>query len=116
MAPRRSSSRPRPPRWPSAAAGATLSSVSSHIQVREPDEFERARIEGSTLIPLGELGDRVGELADWKDRPIVVHCKSGGRSADACRLLRERGFTDVANLSGGIEAWSLTVDPSVPRY
>ncbi len=86
------------------------------LDVREPDEFERARIEGSTLIPLGELGDRVGELADWKDRPIVVHCKSGGRSADACRLLQERGFTDVANLSGGIEAWSLTVDPEVPRY
>ena len=86
------------------------------LDVRERDEYDRARIEGTTLIPLGELEDRVDELADWKDKPIVVHCKSGGRSADACRLLRDRGFSDVSNLSGGIEAWSLTVDPEVPRY
>ncbi len=86
------------------------------LDVREPEEYERARIEGTTLIPLGELGNRLDELADWKDRPIVVHCRSGGRSSDACRLLLERGFSDVSNLSGGIEAWSLTVDPQVPRY
>ncbi len=86
------------------------------LDVRERDEFERARIADTTLIPLGELGDRLSELAEWKDKPIVVHCKSGGRSADACRILLGAGFTDVANLSGGIEAWSLTVDPDVPRY
>lgn len=86
------------------------------LDVREPDEFERARIEGSTLIPLGELEGRLTELADWKDRPIVVHCKTGGRSAVACRLLSDAGFAEVRNLGGGIDAWSLTVDPDVPRY
>ena len=84
--------------------------------MREPAEYERARIEGSLLIPLGQLESRLGELADWKERPIVVSCHVGGRSARACRLLLERGFRDVTNLDGGIEAWSLTVDPSVPRY
>jgi rhodanese-related sulfurtransferase len=86
------------------------------LDVREPDEFERARIEGARLIPLGELGARVSELADWKERPIVVHCHSGKRSERACRVLLEQGFTRVENLDGGIEAWSVTVDPAVARY
>ena len=86
------------------------------LDVREPEEFERSKIEGTTLVPLGELPDRVNELAVWKDKPIVVHCKSGGRSAEACQILVAAGFSNVVNLSGGIEAWSLTVDPAVPRY
>lgn len=86
------------------------------LDVREPAEHEKARIEGARLLPLAELPARLGELEAWRARPIVVHCKTGGRSARAVRLLRERGFRDVANLSGGIEAWSLTVDPTVPRY
>jgi adenylyltransferase/sulfurtransferase len=86
------------------------------LDVREPDEFERARIEGSRLLPLGEVADRVEELADWKDRSIVIHCHHGARSERACRLLLERGFARVENLDGGIEAWSVTVDASVPRY
>jgi adenylyltransferase/sulfurtransferase len=86
------------------------------LDVREPAEIEKAAIEGSLRIPLAELEGRLGELEAWRERPVVVHCKSGGRSARAARLLVERGFRDVANLSGGIEAWSLTVDPSVPRY
>jgi molybdopterin/thiamine biosynthesis adenylyltransferase/rhodanese-related sulfurtransferase len=86
------------------------------LDVREPEEFARASIAGARLVPLSELERRLPELADWKERPIVVHCHSGVRSARAARLLRERGFTDVSNLTGGIEAWSLTVDPDVPRY
>jgi len=86
------------------------------LDVREPDEFARASIPGSRLVPLAELERRLLELADWKERPIVVHCHVGGRSARAARLLRESGFTAVSNLTGGIEAWSLTVDPTVPRY
>ena len=84
--------------------------------MREPDEFERARIAGARLIPLGELEERMADLAEWKERPIVVHCRTGARSARACRLLHERGFERVENLDGGIEAWSLTVDPAIPRY
>jgi len=86
------------------------------LDVREPEEHARAQIPGARLIPLGELPERLGELSDWKRRPIVVHCHKGGRSAQACRLLSDAGFTRVTNLSGGIEAWSLTVDPDVPRY
>jgi adenylyltransferase/sulfurtransferase len=86
------------------------------LDVREPKEHAVARIPGSLLIPLGQLEARLAELADWKDRRIVVHCHHGGRSAAACRLLAERGFSGVENLKGGIDAWSVTVDPSVPRY
>ncbi|HEX2486620.1 MAG TPA: molybdopterin-synthase adenylyltransferase MoeB [Myxococcota bacterium] len=86
------------------------------LDVREPDEHAKARLEGARLVPLGELPARVEELAGWRERPVVVHCHKGGRSAKACRLLRDAGFLDVANLAGGIEAWSLSVDPTVPRY
>jgi adenylyltransferase/sulfurtransferase len=86
------------------------------LDVRDADEFTRARIEGSKLIPLGELKDRLAEIRDWKERPVVVHCHQGGRSAKACRLLGDAGFLRVTHLTGGIEAWSLTVDADVPRY
>ena len=86
------------------------------LDVREPDEYRKARIEGSTLLPLGQVEEALDGFAEWKDRPIVVHCHSGVRSAAACRTLLSRGFTRVENLAGGIEAWSVTVDPKVPRY
>lgn len=86
------------------------------LDVREPEEFERARIEGARLVPLGQLEARLGELEPWRKRPVVVTCHHGPRAVRACRLLREHGFEDVRNLAGGIEAWSLTVDPDVPRY
>ena len=86
------------------------------LDVREPDEVATARIEGSRGLPLGELEARMDELASWRQRRIVVHCHTGARSARACQALRAAGFRNVANLAGGIEAWSLTVDPDVPRY
>lgn len=86
------------------------------LDVREQGEVETARIEGAHWIPLGELEARQGELEVARDRPIIVHCHHGGRSTKAVRLLLELGFSAVENLDGGIEAWSLTVDPSVPRY
>jgi adenylyltransferase/sulfurtransferase len=86
------------------------------LDVREPDEFKRARIEGSTLIPLGELEGRLAEIREWEERPVVVHCHHGGRSAKACKVLDNAGFIRVSNLVGGIEAWSLTVDPEISRY
>ena len=86
------------------------------LDVRRQDEYDTARIEGAKLIPLDELGERLGELAEWRDRDIVVHCHHGGRSEKACKLLRAAGFQRALNLDGGIEAWSVTVDPSVPRY
>ena len=86
------------------------------LDVREPDESETARIEGSKLVPLGERESRLAELEEWKGRPIVAHCHKGGRSAKACELLAAKGFIRVTSLAGGIDAWSLTVDVDVPRY
>jgi molybdopterin/thiamine biosynthesis adenylyltransferase/rhodanese-related sulfurtransferase len=86
------------------------------LDVRDRDEYETARIEGSVLVPLAELESRLGELAEWREGRVVAHCHLGGRSARACRLLLAKGFRCVENLGGGIEAWSLTVDPEVPRY
>lgn len=102
-----------------AAALAALRATGEELlllDVREPHEVEIAAIEGSLRIPLGELEQRVAELADWKERRVIVHCKSGGRSARACRLLVERGFQHVENLAGGIDLWSEAVDRSLPRY
>jgi adenylyltransferase/sulfurtransferase len=103
----------------SAAAVATRLAAGERfllLDVRDAPELDLARIEGSRWIPLKELPARVEELADWRGRPVVVHCHYGGRSARACELLRASGFADVRNLAGGIEAWSLSVDPKVARY
>lgn len=85
------------------------------IDVRQPDEYNFARIEGAKLIPLGEIINRMNEIN--ADRETVVHCKAGGRSARAIQALQQAGFTgDLKNLAGGITAWSNEVDPKVPKY
>jgi adenylyltransferase/sulfurtransferase len=84
------------------------------IDVRQPHEHALARIPGARLVPLDQLEARMGELD--RKAEIVVHCRSGSRSARAARLLRAAGFPRVRNLTGGILAWSRDVDPSVPRY
>jgi adenylyltransferase/sulfurtransferase len=84
------------------------------IDVREPYEYEIGRISGSKLIPLGQVGDRAGELNP--DQEIVLQCKGGVRSAQALETLKAKGFKKLVNLKGGILAWSDEVDPSVPKY
>ena len=84
------------------------------IDVREPHEYQIARIPGARLIPLGELPKRLSELDP--DAEIVAHCKSGGRSQKAVDLLKQNGFRNVRNMTGGITAWSDKVDPAVPKY
>ncbi|HEX5474201.1 MAG TPA: molybdopterin-synthase adenylyltransferase MoeB [Vicinamibacterales bacterium] len=84
------------------------------LDVREPVEAAICRLPASILIPLGELPRRLDELDP--SVPMVVYCKSGGRSARAAALLRERGFANVRNLTGGILAWIDRIDPSLPRY
>jgi molybdopterin/thiamine biosynthesis adenylyltransferase/rhodanese-related sulfurtransferase len=84
------------------------------LDVREPHEQSISRIEGAVLIPLGELENRTAELP--RDRRILVHCKSGGRSARAVSLLREEGFENVWNISGGIIAWAREIDPTMAEY
>ena len=84
------------------------------VDVREPHEFDICRIPGSVLIPLGDVPKRMNELDSAEE--IVVHCRSGQRSARAVELLRKSGFRRIHNLKGGILAWSDQVDPSVPKY
>jgi molybdopterin/thiamine biosynthesis adenylyltransferase/rhodanese-related sulfurtransferase len=84
------------------------------IDVRESYEYEMARIEGSRLIPLGELETRIDELP--REGTLILQCHSGGRSEHAVRLLQQAGFDNAMNLQGGIDAWSVEIDPGVPRY
>jgi molybdopterin/thiamine biosynthesis adenylyltransferase/rhodanese-related sulfurtransferase len=83
------------------------------LDVREPHEYQICNIHG-TLIPLGDLPKRVHELDS--SREIVVHCKSGARSAKAVDFLRQSGFKHASNLTGGILAWADKIDPSLPKY
>jgi len=84
------------------------------LDVREPQEWEICRLDGATLIPLGRLPYALGELSTADE--IVAYCRMGGRSRKALQILQEAGFRKVRNLTGGINAWAETVDPSVPRY
>ncbi len=84
------------------------------IDVREPSEYQIARIDGATLIPLGEVPQRYQEIP--RDTEVVIHCKSGIRSRTAVEFLKEQGFTNVKNLADGILGWSKDVDPTVPTY
>ncbi|WP_243383460.1 rhodanese-like domain-containing protein [Geothrix alkalitolerans] len=83
------------------------------LDVRERWEYDLAHLPGATLIPLGELASRLGELDP--SRPVAAYCHHGSRSLHALRFLHGAGFTDIAHLAGGIDAYSL-MDPSVPRY
>jgi len=83
------------------------------LDVRQPHEYQLVRL-NAQLIPLDQLGQRLSELDRKKD--IVVYCHSGMRSAFAAKLLREQGFDNVQNLLGGIDAWSVHIDPSLVRY
>lgn len=85
------------------------------IDVRQPEEWAFAKIEGAKLIPLGEIMRRMGEIDE--NRETVLHCKVGMRSARAVEALQRAGFKgDLKNLKGGITAWSNEVDPKVPKY
>jgi adenylyltransferase/sulfurtransferase len=84
------------------------------VDVREPWEADIARIEGAMLIPLSVFAAEAKELP--RDKPILIHCHHGGRSMQATQWLRRNGYDKVANVAGGIDAWSQAIDPSVPRY
>jgi adenylyltransferase/sulfurtransferase len=84
------------------------------LDVREPWEYSTAQLQGATLIPLGDLAQRVAEVP--RDADVVVYCHHGMRSARAVSMLRHGGWNRVRNLTGGIDRWSIEVDRRVPRY
>ncbi len=86
------------------------------IDVRQPEEYAVARISGGVLIPMMELPVRLGEIQPDDGAAVVVYCHHGVRSLKAAYFLAQSGLENVASLEGGIEAWSLLVDPGVPRY
>jgi len=86
------------------------------LDCREDDEYGLVRIEGSHLLPMSQLMVRVEELREHADRRIVVHCHHGGRSHQVTQWLRQQGFPGAQNMAGGIDAWSVEIDPKLPRY
>jgi len=87
------------------------------IDVREPAEFALARLEGAELIPMRTVPAELSRLdALAEDATLVVYCHHGIRSLNVVHWLREQGVTNCQSVSGGIDCWSLAVDPSVPRY
>lgn len=86
------------------------------LDIREAQELEIAKLNNSGHIPMSELGKRFEELNYVKNREIVVYCRSGARSANCVRFLRNQGFDQAINLTGGILAWSDEIDPSTPKY
>jgi rhodanese-related sulfurtransferase len=86
------------------------------IDVRESDEWAICRIPGAELLPLSQWpGIAAQKLAD-SDEALLIQCHHGGRSAQAAEFLLRNGFTNVTNLAGGIDAWSVEIDPTIPRY
>jgi rhodanese-related sulfurtransferase len=86
------------------------------LDCREADEVATAKIPGSLHIPMREIPARLAELESHRQGRLVVHCHHGGRSQRVTHYLRQQGFSQVQNMSGGIDDWSLKVDPAVPRY
>ena len=86
------------------------------IDVREQDEWDLCHLPGAELIPLSRFGELAAERFTDPAEPLLIYCHHGGRSAQVTAYLLRNGFTDVTNVAGGIDAWSLHVDPSKPRY
>lgn len=86
------------------------------LDCREPHENDHCRIEGAMSLPMNETPTRVGELEAYRDKRIVVHCHHGVRSMNVTQWLRGNGFPKAQSMAGGIDAWSVEVDPKVARY
>lgn len=86
------------------------------LDVRRQNEWETTHLSNATLLPLDQLPTQAHTLEPWKNRRIVVHCHHGMRSLNAARILRQLGFQNVFSMAGGIDAWSLLVDPAIRRY
>ena len=86
------------------------------LDVRTPEEHQVASLPETTLLPIQEIADRVGELDPHRNNRIVVFCHHGGRSERVAAWLREQGVEGAQNMTGGIDAWAVQIDPPLPRY
>ena len=86
------------------------------LDVREDHELKICVLDDTVHIPLGQINQRIDEIDAWKDKKVIIICKTGQRSMKAAETLMKKGFTDVANLEGGIIAWSEEIDNSIPVY
>jgi len=86
------------------------------VDVREPFEFQAASIGGAVLIPMAQLRTSLSQLDAYRDKRIVVMCHHGGRSLNAAMNLRNLGYQNAQSMAGGIDDWSLSINPQVPRY
>ena len=86
------------------------------LDCRQQEEHDLVRLSDSTLIPMDALPNRVDELRNQMEKRIVVYCHMGVRSEMVCQWLRDQGFPNVQTMTGGIDAWALTIDTTLPRY
>ena len=86
------------------------------VDCREQSEYDHCRIDGAVLIPMNEIPEKLDMLEPHRDKQVVVHCHLGGRSMKVTQYLRTQGFDKAQNMAGGIDAWSVEVDPEVERY
>ncbi len=89
------------------------------VDCRRADEWDRCRIDGAVHLPMEEIERRADELENdegGREHPVIVYCHHGRRSLRVAAALKAMGFTDVRSMAGGIDLWSVDIDPSVPRY
>lgn len=86
------------------------------LDCRQPEEHATASVDAAELIPMGDVPNRLYELEEHLDGPVVVMCHHGQRSLQVAAFLKQQGFTDVKSMAGGIDRWSREVDPTVPLY
>lgn len=86
------------------------------LDCRETSEYESVKIDGTTLIPMSEMAERVGELEDKRDSEIIIHCHHGGRSLRVANWLRQQGFSTAQSMAGGIDVWATDIEPGMLRY
>lgn len=86
------------------------------VDCREGDEYQKVHIDKGKLVPMSVIQDRVAELEAYKKKEIVVYCHHGGRSLKVTHWLRSQGFANVKSMAGGIDLWSVEIDPKLPRY
>lgn len=86
------------------------------VDCRETSENEAVKIEGTMLLPMSKMAERVGELQEHRTSEIIIHCHHGGRSLRVANWLRQQGFSTAQSMSGGIDVWAVEIEPGMLRY